>query len=48
MTIYFPEVETTIQYEGKKSSNPLAFKWYDKNQEVLGKTMEQHLRFAVA
>lgn len=48
MTIYFPEVETTIQYEGKESNNPLAFKWYDKNQEVFGKTMEQHLRFAVA
>lgn len=48
MTTYFHEVETAIQYEGQHSKNPLAFKWYDKKQSVLGKTMEQHLKFAVA
>jgi xylose isomerase len=48
MTTYFPEVEIKIEYEGRNSKNPLAFKWYDKDQMVLGKTMEQHLRFAVA
>lgn len=48
MSVYFPEVEKTIEYEGRNSRNPLAFKWYDKDQVVLGKTMEQHLRFAVA
>ncbi|GLX66202.1 xylose isomerase [Paenibacillus glycanilyticus] len=37
-----------IQFEGKGSDNPLAFKHYDPNQVVLGKTMEEHLRFAVA
>jgi len=48
MSVYFPEVETKIEYEGKSSKNPLAFKWYNKDQILLGKTMEQHLRFAVA
>lgn len=48
MTIYFPEVETKIQYEGRESKNPLAFKWYKKDEEVLGKSMEAHLRYAVA
>lgn len=38
----------TIEFEGKGSDNPLAFKHYDPKQVVLGKTMEEHLRFAVA
>lgn len=37
-----------IRYEGKDSDNPLAFKYYDANRKVGKKTMEQHLRFAVA
>jgi xylose isomerase len=37
-----------IQFEGKESKNPLAFKWYDENKVVAGKTMKDHLRFAVA
>jgi len=37
-----------IKYEGKESKNPLAFKWYNENQVVAGKTMKEHLRFAVA
>ncbi len=37
-----------IPFEGKGSSNPLAFKFYDKNKKVNGKTMEEHLRYAVA
>lgn len=37
-----------IQFEGRDSDNPLAFKWYDENQMVGGKTMKEHLRFAVA
>ena len=27
----------SIKYEGAKSTNPLAFKFYDKNKIVLGK-----------
>ena len=37
-----------IKYEGRDSDNPLAFKWYKENQKVGGKTMKDHLRFAVA
>lgn len=37
-----------IEYEGKKSKNPLAFRWYDPEQVVSGKKMKDHLRFAVA
>ncbi len=37
-----------IEYEGKKSKNPLAFKWYNPDQVVSGKKMKDQLRFAVA
>lgn len=37
-----------IKFEGADSRNPLAFKWYDENRVVAGKTMKDHLRFAVA
>jgi xylose isomerase len=36
-----------IKYEGVESDNPLAFKWYDENKVIAGKTMKEHLRFAV-
>ncbi len=36
-----------IAYEGHESDNPLAFKAYDPDRVVSGKTMEEHLRFAV-
>jgi xylose isomerase len=37
-----------IKYEGPESDNPLAFRHYNANEKVLGKRMEDHLRFAVA
>ena len=37
-----------IQYEGKDSDNPLAFKYYNPEQVVAGKTMREHFKFAVA
>ncbi len=37
-----------IAYEGPDSDNPLAYRWYDASKVVAGKTMEEHLRFAVA
>ncbi len=37
-----------IEYEGKKSKNPLAFKWYNAEEKVGGKKMKDHLRFAIA
>ena len=48
MSNYFLAVKKQIQYEGKDSKNPLAFKYYNKNQKVGNKTMAEHLRFAVA
>ncbi|GGH37195.1 xylose isomerase [Paenibacillus segetis] len=44
---YFKNVNK-IKYEGAGSSNPLAFKHYNENEVVLGKSMKEHLRFAVA
>ncbi|MBN1648473.1 MAG: xylose isomerase [Spirochaetales bacterium] len=44
---YFPGIGK-IPFEGKKSKNPLAFKFYDENKKVAGKTMKEHLRFAIA
>jgi xylose isomerase len=37
-----------INYEGKDSDNPLAFKYYNPAQVVAGKTMREHFRFAIA
>ncbi len=42
----FPEV-TKVQYEGPQSDNPLAFRWYNPDEVVAGKTMKEHLRFTV-
>lgn len=36
-----------IAFEGPKSDNPLAFKWYDENRVIGGKTMKEYLRYAV-
>ena len=44
---FFPGIGK-IKFEGKDSKNPLAFKYYDENQEVGGKSLKDHFRFAVA
>jgi xylose isomerase len=44
---YFPDVPK-IGYEGPSSKNPLAFKHYNPDEVVAGKTMRDHLRFAAA
>src|SRR3954464_9143416 len=43
---YFAEF-STVRYEGPQSKNELAYRWYDKDRMVLGKRMEDHLRFAI-
>ena len=43
----FPDVPSRIVYEGPQSKNDLAFRWYDENEVVEGKTMKEHLRFSV-
>ncbi|CDS92479.1 xylose isomerase [Sphingobacterium faecium] len=35
-----------VKYEGVESDNPLAFRWYDANRVVAGKTMAEHFKFA--
>ncbi|MDG2003551.1 MAG: xylose isomerase [Novosphingobium sp.] len=43
---YFAEFDT-VRYEGPDSNSDLAYRWYDKDRVVMGKRMEDHLRFAV-
>ena len=42
----FPNI-SKIKFEGPKSKNPLAFKHYNASEVVAGKTMREHMRFAV-
>jgi xylose isomerase len=44
---YFPGIGK-IKFEGVESRNPLAFKWYDETKIINGKSMKDHLRFAIA
>jgi xylose isomerase len=43
---YFSAIDP-IRFEGPDSDNPLAFRYYDKNRVVMGKSMQEHLRMAV-
>ncbi|WP_170480147.1 xylose isomerase [Ruegeria arenilitoris] len=47
MSDFFEGIEKA-QFEGAESTNPLAFRHYNPDEIVLGKRMEDHLRFAVA
>ncbi len=44
---FFPGIGK-IQFEGKESRNPMAFRYYDANKVVLGKTMAEWLKFSMA
>ncbi|MBW1294449.1 xylose isomerase [Aquimarina litoralis] len=44
---YFKGIDS-IKYEGPESDNPLAFKYYDADRIVAGKTLREHFKFAVA
>ena len=44
---YFPSIDK-IKYEGSESTNPFAFRYYNPEEVVLGKTMKEQLRFSVA
>eukprot|EP00898_Chlorokybus_atmophyticus_P007103 jgi/Chlat1/7394/Chrsp6S00592 len=46
-TDFFPDIPI-IPYEGPKSKNPLAFKWFNAEEFVLGKPMKEWLKFSVA
>lgn len=43
---YFADIEP-IKFEGAESTNPLAYRYYDKDRVVMGITMAEHLRMAV-
>lgn len=47
MTDFFKGIEP-IRYEGPDSANPLAYRHYNADEVVMGKRLEDHLRFAVA
>jgi xylose isomerase len=44
---FFPGIGK-IKYEGKESKNPFAYRYYDENNKVGGKTMKEIFRFAMA
>ncbi|KAA8535486.1 hypothetical protein F0562_030489 [Nyssa sinensis] len=44
---FFPDIPK-IKYEGPSSKNTLAFKWYNAEEEILGKKMKDWMRFSVA
>ncbi|KAL0428275.1 UNVERIFIED_CONTAM: Xylose isomerase [Sesamum latifolium] len=44
---FFPGIPQ-IKYEGPTTKNPLAFKWYNAEEEILGKKMKDWMRFSVA
>lgn len=45
--IYFPEI-SPVKFEGVASRNPLAFRYYDENKIVKGKTMKEWFKFSMA
>ena len=47
MNKFFPNVGK-IEFEGKESDNPLAFKFYQPDKEIAGKSMAEHMRFAIS
>lgn len=44
---FFPGIPK-IKYEGPSSKNPLSFKWYNAEEEILGKKMKDWMRFSIA
>jgi xylose isomerase len=44
---YFKNIQK-IKFEGKESNNPLSYKYYNPDQQVMGKTMREHFKFAMA
>src|SRR5665648_777550 len=47
MNDFFPNIPK-IRFEGKSSQNPLAFRHYNPEEVIAGKTMRNHLRFAMS
>ena len=47
MAAMFPDIPV-VRYEGPKSKNPFSFHYYDPDQIIMGKSMREHLPFAMA
>jgi len=47
MNEFYPGI-SKIQYEGTSSKNPLAFRHYNPEEMIAGKTMRNHMRFAMS
>ena len=47
MKSYFPNVPE-VKYEGPKTRNPFAYRFYDAERVIAGKTMKEHLKFAMS
>lgn len=47
MSEFYPNIPK-IRYEGSKSKNPLSFRFYNPEEVIAGKTMREHLRFAMS
>jgi xylose isomerase len=45
---FFNEVKKPVQFEGPQSKNPLAFRFYNPEEKIEGKTMKDQLRFSAA
>jgi xylose isomerase len=48
MRAFFTEVAAPVGYGGPDTDEPLAFRWYDAERVVAGRSMRDHLRLAVA
>lgn len=48
MTTGFFGTSNPIRFEGETSTNPLAYRFYNPDEVVMGKRLEDHLRFAIA
>ena len=44
---YFKNINQ-VKFEGKDSDNPFAYRYYDSERVVMGKSMKEHFRFAIA
>ncbi len=45
---FFTEIAEPVRFAGVDSTDPLSFRWYDATRTVAGRTMAEHLRFAVS
>ena len=46
-TSHFPKIKA-IRYEGPQSTNPLAFRYYNPDEKIEGKTLKAQMRFSIA